>query len=317
MSAAQDLPLVTGATGFAGSHLVDTLTGTGREVAAWGHAQGRPVPQEGEGRVRWTAVDILDRRSVENALAELRPTMIFHLAGLAHVAEAWKDSARPLQVNALGTHHLLDAVEKVVPGCKVVIAGSALVYRPSATALTEEDPIGPADPYGVSKLAQEMRAERAATPVVLTRPFNHAGPRQSESFVTTSFAKQLAEIEAGIREPKLLVGNLDARRDIMDVRDTARAYVALSERGTPGRVYNICSGVAYRVGDLLERLLSIVRARVTVEQDPSRLRPSDNPVVLGDASRLSADTGWHPQIPIDQTLSDLLTWWRSRVAAVR
>jgi GDP-4-dehydro-6-deoxy-D-mannose reductase len=162
-----------------------------------------------------------------------------------------------------------------------------------------------------------MRAGRAATPVVLTRPFNHAGPRQSESFVTSSFAKQLAEIEAGIREPKLLVGNLDARRDIMDVRDTARAYVALGEKGSPGRIYNICSGVAHRVGDLLDRLLSMARARVIVEQDPSRLRPSDNPLVLGDASRLIADTGWRPEIPIEQTLSDLLTWWRSRVAAVQ
>jgi GDP-4-dehydro-6-deoxy-D-mannose reductase len=315
VSAATHLPLVTGATGFAGSHLVDTLVDAGHDVAAWAHAQGRPVPQTG--RVHWSAVDLLDRQAVETALAELRPTVIFHLAGVAHVAEAWKDSARPLQVNALGTHHLLDAVETVVPDCKVVIAGSALVYRPSTSALTEADPIGPTDPYGVSKLAQEMRAQRATTPVVLTRPFNHAGPRQSESFVTSSFARQLAEIEAGVREPKLLVGNLDARRDIMDVRDTVRAYVALAERGVPGRIYNICSGVAYRVGDLLERLLSMVRVRVTVEQDPSRLRPSDNPIVLGDASRLTADTGWRPEIPIDQTLSDLLTWWRSRVAAVR
>ena len=317
MSTARYLPLVTGATGFAGSHLIDALAGAGTEIAAWGNAKGRPVPANGGGRVRWSAVDVLDRTSIQSALRDLQPTVIFHLAGLPHVAEAWKDSGRALQVNVLGTHHLLDAVEQVVPGCKVVVAGSALVYRPTSRALREEDPIAPADPYGVSKLAQEMRAERATIPVVLTRPFNHAGPRQSEAFVTSSFAKQLAEIEAGIREPKLLVGNLDARRDIMDVRDTARAYVALGERGSPGRAYNICSGTAHRVGDLLDRLLSITRVRVTVEQDPARLRPSDNPVVLGDPSRLIADTGWRPQIPIEQTLSDLLTWWRSRVAAVR
>ena len=317
MSTARSLPLVTGATGFAGSHLLETLLGAGGEVAAWGHAQGRPVPSTSDDRVRWSAVDLLDRRSVEDALLQSRPTVIFHLAGLPHVAEAWKDSGRALQVNALGTHHLLDAVEKAAPACKVVIAGSALVYRPSTTALREEDPVGPADPYGVSKLAQEMRGERATTPVVLTRPFNHAGPRQSEAFVTSSFAKQLAEIEAGIREPKLLVGNLDARRDIMDVRDTARAYVALGEQGAPGRVYNICSGVAHRIGDLLDHLLSMARVRVTVDQDPARLRPSDNPVVLGDPSRLLTDTGWRPEIPVEQTLSDLLAWWRSRVPAVR
>jgi GDP-4-dehydro-6-deoxy-D-mannose reductase len=154
VSAAHHLPLVTGATGFAGSHLVDTLAAAGDEVAAWGNAQGRPLPRDGREHVRWSAVDLLDPRSIEHALAELRPRVIFHLAGLPHVAEAWKDSARPLQVNALGTHHLLDAVEKIVPSCKVVIAGSALVYRPSMSPLREEDPIGPADPYGVSKLAQ-------------------------------------------------------------------------------------------------------------------------------------------------------------------
>ena len=316
MSTARHLPLVTGATGFAGSHLVDALVATGADVAAWGNAQGRPLPADSR-RVRWASVDILDRDAVQDALRALRPTVVFHLAGLPHVAAAWKDSGRALQVNALGTHHLLDGVEAIVPDSKVVVAGSALVYRPSRTALREEDPVGPADPYGVSKLAQEMRAQRATALVVLTRPFNHAGPRQSESFVTSSFAKQLAEIEMGIREPKLLVGNLDARRDIMDVRDTARAYLALADRGSPGRIYNICSGTAHRVGDLLERLLSITRARVTVEQDPSRLRPSDNPVVLGNPSRLITDTGWRPEIPVEQTLADLLTWWRTRVPAGR
>ena len=316
MNATAGLPLVTGATGFAGSHLVEQLLASSAAVAAWSHAQGRPI-QSQDHRIRWLSVDLLDQARVKDALLELQPTVVFHLAGVPHVAESWKNAGRALQVNALGTHHLLEAVQAVVPTCKVVVAGSALVYRPSLNALSEDDPLGPSDPYGVSKLAQEMRAAQASTPVVRTRPFNHAGPRQSEAFVTSGFAKQIAEIEAGVRDTRLLVGNLDARRDMMDVRDTARAYEALAAAGVPGRVYNVCSGTAHRIGDLLERLLAMARVRVTVEQDPSRLRPSDNPVVLGDPAKIIEDTGWRPEIPLDSTLADLLAWWRARIAAAR
>lgn len=312
----RSLSLVTGATGFAGSHLVDRLLESHDRIAAWSHSAGRSVERQ-DPRVHWQRVDLLDRSAVETSLADLRPQVIYHLAGLPHVAEAWKNAGRTLAVNALGTHHVLEAVRHVAPSAKVVVAGSALVYRPGSGALSEDAPIAPADPYGVSKLAQEMLAERAATPVIRTRPFNHAGPRQSDAFVTSSFARQIAEIEAGVREPVLRVGNLDARRDIMDVRDTARAYESLAGKGVPGRVYNICSGTAHRIGDLLDRLLRLARTNVTVQQDPSRLRPSDNPIVLGDPSRLQADTGWRVEIPIDTTLGDLLSWWRARLAAAR
>jgi GDP-4-dehydro-6-deoxy-D-mannose reductase len=313
---ANNLPLVTGATGFAGSHLLDRLLTTHARVAAWSNAGGRPAPPN-SAELSWLAVDLLDGAALERSLRDLQPSVIYHLAGLPHVGEAWKNAGRALEVNALGTHRLLEAVERAAPACKVVVAGSALVYRPSTTALREEDPLAPADPYGISKLAQEMIAEQAATPVIRTRPFNHAGPRQSEAFVTSSFAKQIAEIEAGRREPRLLVGNLDARRDVMDVRDTARAYQALAVSGRSGEVYNICSGKAHRVGDLLERLLGLARVNVTVQPDASRLRPSDNPVVLGDPGRLTAETGWTPEIPIETTLADLLAWWRTRVGQGR
>ncbi len=313
---ARKVPLVTGATGFAGSHLLDRLLTTHPAVAAWSSASGRPVPS-GDGRVEWLAVDLLDRPGLERSLGVLQPSVIYHLAGLPHVGDAWKNGGRALEVNALGTHRLLEAVERATPASRVVIAGSALVYRQSDRALHEGDPVGPSDPYGISKLAQEMVVERAATPVVLARPFNHAGPRQSEAFVTSSFAKQIAEIEAGVREPLLLVGNLDARRDITDVRDTARAYEALAARGRPGHVYNICSGVANRVGDLLERLLGLARVKVDVRHDPARLRPSDNPIVLGDPGRLTGETGWRAEIPIDTTLADLLAWWRTQVGTAQ
>jgi GDP-4-dehydro-6-deoxy-D-mannose reductase len=162
----------------------------------------------------------------------------------------------------------------------------------------------------VSKLAQEMTAASSALPVLLARPFNHAGPRQSPQFVTSSFARQIADIECGRAEPVIHVGNLDAQRDITDARDTVRAYEALTACGKPGRPYNICSGRAYSVRELLDRLLALSRVHVRVEVQPSRLRPSDNPVIVGSHARLTADTGWRPEIPIEQTLEDLLTYWR-------
>ena len=260
--------------------------------------------------VTWTAVDLLDRAAVRDALAAARPSVIYHCAGLADVHDAWRAPARALRVNVLGTHHLLEAVRDLGLSCGVLVTGSAQIYRASAGAMAEDDPIAPANPYGVSKLAQEMVA--AATPVAtwLVRPFNHAGPGQSPSYVTSAFAQQIAEIEGGRREPVIHVGNLDAQRDITDVRDTVRAYRALAEAGQPRRPYNVCSGRAYSMRALLDILVSLARVRVRVEVDPARLRPSDNPLILGSHARLTADTGWTPVIPIEQTLADLLDYWR-------
>jgi GDP-4-dehydro-6-deoxy-D-mannose reductase len=179
--------------------------------------------------------------------------------------------------------------------------------------LREDDPIGPSSPYAVSKLAQEMLARRSTLPrVLVTRPFNHAGPRQAPSYVTSSFARQVAEIESGRRAPVLRVGNLDAERDITDVRDTVRAYRLLVERGRARRPYNICCGRAYRVSDLLDLLLAQSRVPIAVEIDPARLRPNDNPIILGDPSRIAEEAGWRPEIPMERTLADLLDYWRQR-----
>jgi GDP-4-dehydro-6-deoxy-D-mannose reductase len=311
-------PLVTGATGFAGSHLVEHLLEREHHVPGWGNPGGRPLPSDGaSGRVAWTSVDITDVNAIAEALAAVRPSAVYHCAGIADVHSGWTDSARALSVNALGTHALLTALERLGLRVPVLVTGSALVYRASTDALTEESALGPSNPYGVSKLAQEMATRDAQTPVLLARPFNHAGPRQSSSYVTSSFARQIAEAEAGLREAVLLVGNLDARRDITDVRDTVRAYRLLVERGQPGRPYNICCGVAYRIGDLLERLMRRARIAIEVRLDPTRLRPSDNPVVLGSPARIQAETGWEPRIPIEQTLDDLLDYWRRVVKEAR
>ena len=305
---------MTGATGFAGGHLLDALLEDQPHVFAWGNPSGRGAPSRHAGRVTWSAVDVTDPAGVAKELAAARPSAVFHCAGIADVQSAWAHSAHALRVNAMGTHALLAGLERTSLDVPVVVTGSALVYRPSTEPLTEDCPLGPRSPYGVSKLAQEMIAARATVGrVVVARPFNHAGPRQSDAYVTSSFARQIAEAEGGLREPLLRVGNLDARRDITDVRDTVRAYRLLAGRGTPGTPYNVCRGEAYRVGDLLESLVRRARVAIAVELDPARLRPSDNPVVLGSASRLRADTGWAPRIGIEETLTDLLEFWRAVV----
>jgi GDP-4-dehydro-6-deoxy-D-mannose reductase len=307
--------LVTGATGFAGSHLVDHLLEHESTVAAWAHLRQGEPHLESDPRVQWQSVDLLDRQAVVRALAGLQPSVIYHCAGIAHVGESWSKPVRALSVNVLGTHHVLEAVREAGLQIPVLVTGSALVYRPSPIMLREDSAIGPSDPYGVSKLAQEMLALRAGdTPVFVVRPFNHAGPRQSATYVTSSFARQIAEIEAGIREPVLHVGNLESERDITDVRDTVRAYRLVVQHGKPARPYNVCSGQAYRIRDVLDWLIGRSRMPITIERDPDRLRPSDNPVIAGDRSRISGETGWEPTIPIRQTLDDLLDYWRAQTA---
>jgi GDP-4-dehydro-6-deoxy-D-mannose reductase len=286
-------------------------------VVAWANPQGAAVVER-HAKVAWRAVDMLDRDAVRAAVADLRPSAIYHCAGAADVGGSWADPVKPLRVNTLGTHHLLDAVRDAGLRCPVLVTGSALLYRPSTEAITEDSPIGPSNPYALSKLAQEMVAARVTwCPVLLARPFNHAGPRQSPAYVVSSFARQIAEIEAGLSEPVLRVGNLDARRDITDVRDTVRAYRLLIESGQSGRPYNICSGRAHRIGDLLETLMGLSRTRISVAVDPSRLRPSDNPIVLGDPSRMAREIGWRAEIPIERTLTDLLDYWRQRTTVAR
>lgn len=310
-------PLITGASGFAGGHLLDRLTADGGHVHAWAHRGSTraviPGAATDHAAVEWDAVDLLDRDAIRAALRKANPSVIYHCAGAADVHHAWQEPAHALRVNVIGTHNLLEAARDVTPNCRVLVTGSALIYKPCAEPITETNPVGAATPYGLSKLAQELVAADAPVLAILVRPFNHAGPRQSPSYATSAFAQQIAEIEAARRDPVLHVGNLDASRDITDVRDTVRAYQALVERGQPRRPYNVCSGRAHSMRALLDILLSLARVRVRIEVDPSRLRPSDNPIILGSHQRITEDTGWLPQIPIEQTLADLLDYWRARV----
>lgn len=303
--------LVTGAGGFAGGHLIEHLAATGIRATAW--TRSTP-PAELTRAATWDHVDLLDTVAVRDKLARLRPAVIYHCAGASHVAESWQDTSVPLAGNVLATHHLLDAVKRAGMSCRMLITGSSNVYASSAAPLTEDAPIAPSSPYALSKLAQEQLGLRAGPEdgidVVLTRSFNHIGARQNPAFAASGMAKQIASIERGALEPVIKVGNLDAQRDITDVRDTVRAYVLLAEHGVPGTIYNVASGIGRSMREVLDGLISRARVPVRVETDPSRLRPNDVPVLVGDASRLRRITGWAPVVPFERMLDDLLQYWR-------
>jgi GDP-4-dehydro-6-deoxy-D-mannose reductase len=315
--------LVTGAGGFVGGHLVDFLRAEHPEV----DVHGVVLPQGG---VSWRAAagarvveaDLTEPAAAAAVVEEVRPEGILHLAGQASVHLSWLDPAGTLRTNVLGIVHLLDAVRQQGLRPPVLVVGSAEEYGPvgpEEMPIREETPLRPASPYAVSKVAQGALAllygPAGGLRVVLTRTFHHTGPGRGEAFAESSFARQLAEIEAGRRPPVLKVGNLEAVRDFADVRDVVRAYWMLLEKGEGGAAYNVCSGRGRRIRDLLDVLLAASGARVEVRVDPERLRPSDVPAQVGNPSRLRAATGWEPRIPLERTLQDLLDDWRDRIAA--
>jgi GDP-4-dehydro-6-deoxy-D-mannose reductase len=305
--------LVTGAAGFAGGHLLDHLTAAGDTagVVAWYRPGGAP-PREVAG-VTWQAIDLLDKGAVIEALAAMRPAAVYHCAGATHVGRAWTAIEATLAVNVRGTHHLIEGLRAVAREARVLLPSSAMVYAPAGELLDEDHPLRPTNPYGLSKLAQELvgTGNLAGPHVCLARPFNHFGPRQDPWFVSSGFARRIADIEAGRWQPEIQVGNLDAERDLTDVRDTVRAYTLILRDGVAGRPYNVCTGQAVSIRHILDLLLARARVPIRVVVDPARYRPNDQPRVVGNPDRIRGELGWSPRIPLAQTLDDLLEYWRT------
>ena len=281
----------------------------------------QPAGAHGGDGVEWSQVDVTNRDDVTAALLRARPQWVVHLAGSPHVGQSWANAWEPLKTNVIGTHHLLEAVRTGHRHCRVLVVTSAMIYRPSGDPLDENAAVGPASPYGFSKLAQDQLALAAAREdgldVVVARPFNHVGPGQDPSFFLSSFARQIALIEAGALPPEIRVGNLDAERDLTDVRDVVAAYAGLLTAGAPGRAYNICTGATHRIGDLLDRLLALSRVPISRVIDPERLRPNDLPRLVGNWGRLRTELGWEPHRDLNGTIADTLEYWRAEVAEGR
>jgi GDP-4-dehydro-6-deoxy-D-mannose reductase len=315
--------LITGITGFAGSHLADYLLAEHTEVEIFGIQRWRSRTENIEhlaGKIELREADLRDYTSIHRVLDEVRPDAIFHLAAQSFVPTSWRAPAETLSTNIIGQTYLFEAVRALQLDPTIQIAGSSEEYGlvlPDEVPIKETNPLRPLSPYAVSKVAQDLLAyqyfESYGLKTIRTRGFNHTGPRRGEVFVTSNFAKQIASIEAELQEPVIRVGNLESVRDFTDVRDTVRAYWLAVEKGRPGEVYNIASGREITIRQLLDKLVELSRTRVEVEIDPERLRPSDVEVLIGDASKFHADTGWEPTIPLEQTLEDLLDFWRQRV----
>jgi len=313
--------LVTGITGFVGSHLTDYLL-TLPNLKIYGIRRWRSRTEHIEhlaDAITLMECDMRDPTSMKRIIASVRPDKIFHLAAQSFVPTSWHAPAECLTTNILGNLNLLEAVREASIDPWIQIAGSSEEYglvHDYELPITEENPLRPLSPYGVSKVAQDLLGfqyfQSYGLKIVRTRGFNHTGPRRADVFVSSNFARQIAMIERRRQEPVIRVGNLDAKRDFTDVRDMVRAYWLALERCDPGEVYNICSGKAYTIREVLDLILSMTTVKVDVKQDASRLRPSDVPVLLGDSSKFRARTGWEPKIPFEQTLADVLDYWRQR-----
>jgi GDP-4-dehydro-6-deoxy-D-mannose reductase len=310
--------LITGVNGFVGTHLVDLLRAEHPQVEILGLVKPGTSPTR-DGVVA-VEVDLDEAASVESALAGVAVDAVVHLAAQSSPSLSWNDPAGTLRTNVHGLLYLLEAVRRHATVPRVLVVGSAEEYGAAASAelpLAEDAPLRPASPYAVSKVAQGYLALQYwlshGVPTVRTRAFHHTGPGRAESFAESSFARQVAEIEAGLREPVVQVGNLDAVRDFTDVRDVVRAYWMLVEQGEPGEVYNVCRGTGVRVGELLGEMIAATGIDIQVRVDPERLRPSDVPILVGNPARLRRRTSWEPRIGLAQTMRDLLDYWRARV----
>lgn len=312
---------ITGIAGFVGSHLAELLLSRGYEVYGLCRPRSRrdyiePISN----KLHLQDADILDSHSLYTTFSRLKPDYIFHLAAQSFVPTSWFSPAVTLEVNIVGSANLFEAVRQAGIDPVIQIACSSEEYglvHENELPITENNPLRPLSPYAVSKVAMDYLGyqyhQSYGVKIIRTRGFNHTGPRRGETFAESNFAKQIAMIEKGKQDPVISVGNLDAKRDYTDVRDMVKAYLLAVEKCDPGEVYNIATGEAQKIGDMLNLLLSFSKAKVEVREDPTRMRPSDVPVLVGANQKFVAKTGWKAEIPFKQTMEDLLNYWRERV----
>ncbi|MEA2036729.1 MAG: GDP-mannose 4,6-dehydratase [Nanoarchaeota archaeon] len=310
--------LITGITGFVGSHLAELLLSKNYEV--WGIGRWRSDTtniNHIKSKLKMIEADLNDAHSFYNAINQIKPDEIYHLAAQSFVPTSWTAPEDTMKTNVIGTINLFEAVRKAGINPKIQVACSSEEYgfvKPDETPIKETNPLRPLSPYGVSKIAQDMLSyqyfKSYGLNIVVTRGFNHTGPRRGDVFVCSNFAKQIAEIEKGQKEAKIRVGNLDTIRDFTDVRDMVKGYNLALEKGVPGEHYNICSGKGYTIKEVLEMLLKMTDKDIKIEEDPERMRPSDVEVLIGDNSKFKKQTGWKPEISFEKTLKDLLDYWR-------
>ena len=315
--------LITGITGFAGSHLAEFILSNHPDVEVYGIMRWRSRTENIEAiekRIQLVECDLRDATSVKTLLGRVRPDKVFHLAAQSYVPASWNAPGESLTTNIIGQLNIFEAVRELKIEPWIQIACSSEEYglvKEDELPIKETNPLRPLSPYAVSKVGQDYLGYQYhmsfGLKVVRTRGFNHDGPRRGDVFVSSNFAKQLVEVEKGKRPAVIHVGNLEARRDFSDVRDIVRGYWLSLERCEAGEVYNLCSGKAYSIQEVLDRLIELSGVKVKIEQDPARLRPSDVPVLIGDCTKFREVTGWKPEIPYDKTLADMLDYWRGKI----
>ncbi|OFW60324.1 MAG: GDP-mannose 4,6-dehydratase [Candidatus Solincola sediminis] len=314
--------LITGITGFVGSHLAEYALAKG-DVEVFGTVRWRSRldnVEHIENDITMLDCDLRDNVAARRVLQEVRPDYIFHLAAQSFVPTSWIAPAETLSTNITAQLNLLEGIRELGLDSRIQVAGSSeeygLVFEHEAP-IKEDNPLRPLSPYAVSKVAQDFLAYQYHKSygifAVRTRAFNHTGPRRGHVFVTSNFSRQVAQIEKGKKEPVIEVGNLEARRDFSDVRDIVRGYWLALEKGEPGEVYNIGSGKAITIQELLDLILSLSNIDIEVRQMPERMRPSDVELLVTDYSKFNRATGWKPEIPLEKTIEDLLNYWRERV----
>lgn len=313
--------LVTGAGGFVGTHLTRHLEQALPDAYIYGTVRHLPKFTQ-EVRTSYQKVDLLNLAEVRELIEHIQPDAIYHLAAQAFVPRSFENPWETIENNVRGQLHLFEACLSMKTLPRILITSSAQIFgviNPDELPLTEKAAAKPSSPYSVSKIAQEMLGLQYFMshhiPVMIARPFNHVGPGQTERFAIPAFGIQIARIEAGLQEPIIRVGNLESRRDYTDVRDIVRAYQLIIEKGIPGQTYNIASGVARSMSEILEMMLRLTDKKITIHVDENRLRPIDIPVIEGDYSLLRETTGWQPRISLQESLQAVLDDCRARVSA--